>query len=220
MKKKFTKKAIVLGGSRGMGRAIADALKVIGCDVFAASSKDINTADLSSVKRFCKKHKQTDILILNTGGPPAKDFFAVTQKEWERYHNQLFLSFCLLLKNLTVNDNGYIFLITSHVIKEPTPNLVVSTAYRLAFAGVFKTLSPHYAKHGISCINIAPGPIKTDRLRALIPDMKSFESDLPMRRAGYPQEIGNFIKAIVKENIHYLSGVTIVFDGARSRSIF
>ncbi|MDC1024037.1 short-chain dehydrogenase, partial [Nitrosopumilus sp.] len=62
-------KAIVLGGSRGIGKAISDSLKSIEIDVFAASKKDIDTSDLNSVKKFLKKNTQTDILILNTGGP-------------------------------------------------------------------------------------------------------------------------------------------------------
>ena len=53
--------AIVLGGSRGIGKAISDALKSIKIDVFAASKKDIDTSNLQSVKKFLEKHTQTDI---------------------------------------------------------------------------------------------------------------------------------------------------------------
>jgi len=48
-------KAIVLGGSRGIGKAISDALKTIEIDVFAASKKDIDTSDLKSIKKFLEK---------------------------------------------------------------------------------------------------------------------------------------------------------------------
>ena len=60
-------KAIVLGGSRGIGRAISDSLKTIDVDVFATSQKDIDTSKLDSVKEFLKINSETDILILNTG---------------------------------------------------------------------------------------------------------------------------------------------------------
>ena len=49
-------KAIVLGGSRGIGKAISDSLKSIDIDVFAASKKDIDTSDLNSVKKFLEKN--------------------------------------------------------------------------------------------------------------------------------------------------------------------
>ena len=65
-------KAIVLGGSRGIGKAISDSLKAIKMDVFATSQKDIDTSNLESVKEFLKMNYETDILVLNTGGPKPK----------------------------------------------------------------------------------------------------------------------------------------------------
>jgi|TARA_B110001454_G_scaffold102938_1_gene97048 3-oxoacyl-[acyl-carrier protein] reductase len=213
-------KAIILGGSRGIGKAISESLKSIEIDVFATSKKDIDTSDLNSVKKFLKKNTQTDILILNTGGPPAKQFSTISEKEWKLYHDQLFLGFCTILQNIKINDGGYIFLISSGVIKEPSSNLIISCAYRAAFSEVFKILSKEYAQNNISCVNIAPGPINTDRVHELIENVKEFEKTLPMKRLGEPEEIGNFVKAIVENNIKYLSGVTINFDGANSNYIF
>ena len=213
-------KAIVLGGSRGIGKAISDSLKSIEIDVFAASKKDIDTSDLNSVKKFLEKNTQTDILILNTGGPEPKPFLTITEDDWNRYHNQLFLGFVSILQNIKINDDGYIFLISSSVIKEPSAKLIISSAYRAAFAEIFKVLSKEYAEKNISCVNIAPGPINTDRTKELIKNIKEFEKTLPMKRLGEPEEIGNFVKSIVENKIKYLSGVTINFDGANSNSIF
>ena len=213
-------KAIVLGGSRGLGKAISNSLKSIEIDVFAASKKDIDTSNLESVNKFLETHNETDILILNTGGPEPKPFLTITKDDWEKYHNQLFLGFCTILQKIKINRNGYIFLISSNVIKEPNVKLIISSAYRAAFAEVFKVLSKEYAQNNISCINIAPGPINTDRTRELIDDVKEFEKTLPMKRLGEPEEIGNFVKGIIENNIKYLSGVTINFDGANSNYIF
>ena len=213
-------KAIVLGGSRGIGRAISDSLKTIDVDVFATSQKDIDTSNLNSVKEFLKINNETDILILNTGGPKPKPFSTITEEDWNKYHNQLFLGFCTILQNIKVNDGGFIFLISSNVIKEPNPKLIISSAYRAAFSEVFKVLSKEYAQNNISCINIAPGPINTDRTQELIENVEEFEKTLPMKRLGKPEEIGNFVKGIVENNIKYLSGVTINFDGANSNTIF
>jgi 3-oxoacyl-[acyl-carrier protein] reductase len=213
-------KAIVLGGSRGIGKAISDALKTIEIDVFAASKKDIDTSDLKSVKKFLEKNTQTDILVLNTGGPSPKPFLTITEEDWNLYHNQLFLGFVTVLQNIKINDDGYIFLISSNVIKEPNAKLIISSAYRAAFAEVFKVLSKEYAEKNISCVNIAPGPINTDRTKELIENVEEFKKTLPMKRLGEPEEIGNFVKSIVENKIKYLSGVTINFDGANSNCIF
>jgi len=213
-------KAIVLGGSRGIGKSISDALKLIKIDVFAASKKDIDTSNLDSVKKFLETYNETDILVLNTGGPELKSFSTITENDWKKYHNQLFLAFCIILQKMKINNNGYIFLISSSVIKEPNTKLIISSAYRAAFTEVFKILSKEYAQNNISCINIAPGPINTDRTKELIDNIKEFEKTLPMKRLGEPQEIGNFVKAIIENKIKYLSGVTINFDGANSNYIF
>ncbi len=212
--------AIVLGGSRGIGKAISESLKSIEIDVFAASKNDIDTSDLNSVKKFLEKHNQTDVLVLNTGGPAPKQFSTITEDDWKLYHNQLFLGFCIILQNIKINDGGYIFLISSNVIKEPNPKLIISSAYRAAFSEVFKILSKEYAGKNISCINIAPGPINTDRTKELIENVEEFKKSLPMKRLGEPEEIGNFVKAIIENKIKYLSGVVINFDGANSNYIF
>ena len=213
-------RAIVLGGSRGIGKAISDSLRTIQIDVFAASKEDIDTSNLNSVRKFLDEHDETDILVLNTGGPAPKLFSDMVEKDWNAYHNQLFLGFCTILQRMRINDGGYIFLISSSVIKEPNAKLIISSAYRAAFTEVFKILSKEYAQRNINCINIAPGPIDTDRTQELIEDVKEFEKTLPMKRLGKPEEIGNFVKAIIENEIKYLTGVTINLDGGNSNYVF
>jgi len=213
-------KAIVIGGSRGIGKAISESLKSIGLEVVATSKSELDTSNLDSVKEFTQKNSETDVLVLNTGGPPAKEFYDISEDEWKKFHNQLFLGFCLVLQNITIREGGYIFLISSNVIKEPNPKLIISSAYRAAFSSVLKILSKDFAKKNISCINIAPGPINTDRTRELVDNVEEFEKTLPMKRLGEPEEIGNFVKSIIENKIKYLSGVTINFDGANSNYLF
>ena len=214
------KKCIVIGGSRGIGNAISKSLEGIGLNVLRTSTTELDTSDLTNVRNFISNHKETDVLVLNTGGPPAKEFSDVTEDDWNKYHNQLFLGFCLILQKIRINEGGYIFLISSSVIKEPNSKLIISSAYRAAFSEVLKILSKDYAKKNISCINIAPGPINTDRTKELIENIEEYQKSLPMGRLGEPEEIGNFVKSIVENNIKYLSGVTINFDGANSNYIF
>ena len=213
-------KAIILGGSRGIGKAISDSLGSINLDIVATSKNDLDTSNLENVLGFIQQNKETDILVLNTGGPEPKEFSSITEDDWKHYHNQLFLGFCLILQKLKINDNGYIFLISSNVIKEPTSKLVISSAYRSAFSSVFKILSKQFANRQISCVNIAPGPINTDRTKELIDDVENFTKTLPMKRLGKPQEIGDFVKSIVENNIKYLSGAVINFDGANSNFVY
>ena len=214
------KKAIILGGSRGIGKAISDSLKKLDLEVLSASSTDIDTSDLESVNKFAEKNDVTDILVLNTGGPPIIEFGKITNEDWNKYHNQLFVGFCMLLQKIKVNDGGYIFAITSNVIKEPNAKLIISSAYRAAFSSVFKILSKDFASKNISMINIAPGPINTDRTKELVDNVGEYADSLPMQRLGEPEEIGNFVSSIVEKEIKYLSGAVINFDGSNSNFIF
>ncbi len=212
--------AIVLGGTRGIGRAIVASLESAGCSVVSAGRDAVDTSNMDSVRRFASGNPSADILVLNTGGPPPKTFGDVTDEEWIKYHNQLFLGFVVLLREITINEGGYVFLISSSVVKEPNPRLVISSAYRAAFTEVFKICSREQAPRDVSFINIAPGLISTDRTREILGDMKVDPKTLPMGRMGEPREIGDFVASIVEKRIKYLSGVTITFDGASSAHIF
>ena len=131
----------------------------------------------------------------------------------------MFLSFVYILRNLKVNDNGYIFLMSSHLISEPNPNMSLSVTYRLALSSLLKMLSVEFAKRGVSCINIAPGPIGTERLQNLVDDINEFEKTLPMGRVGEVEEISKFVSSIVENKIKYLTGVTINIDGGVNRYV-
>ena len=214
------KKAIVLGASRGIGKSISDSLKKLDLDVISLSSNDIDTSNLDSVNIFADENNSSDILVLNTGGPPIIEFEKISKEDWEKYHNQLFVGFCTLLQKIKINDGGYVFAITSNVIKEPNSKLIISSAYRAAFSSVFKILSKEFAKRDVSLINIAPGPINTDRTKELVENVEEYADSLPMKRLGKPEEIGNFVSSIVEKDIKYLSGVVINFDGSNSNFIF
>ena len=214
------KKAIVLGASRGIGKSISDSLKKLDLDVFSLSSNDIDTSNLDSVNKFADENNSADILVLNTGGPPIIEFEKISKEDWEKYHNQLFVGFCTLLQKIKINDGGYVFAITSNVIKEPNSKLIISSAYRAAFSSVFKILSKEFAERDVSLINIAPGPINTDRTKELVDNVEEYADSLPMKRLGKPEEIGNFVSSIVEKEIKYLSGVVINFDGSNSNYIF
>tara|TARA_B100000989_G_scaffold268963_1_gene224052 strand:- start:38352 stop:39002 length:651 start_codon:yes stop_codon:yes gene_type:complete len=215
------KKAIILGSSKGIGKSIAKSLNDLKLNLVLPSSKELDTSNLLSVKKFINKNNYSDILVLNTGGPPAINFFDITEDKWLQYHNQLFLSFVLMLQNIKIKNNGYVFLISSHTIKNPENKLTLSNSYRLGFSSILKTYSKLMSYKKISCVNIAPGPIKTLRLKNLVKTkMNDFEKTLPMKYAANPDEIGNFIKLLIENKIKYLNGVTINFDGGISDHIF
>jgi 3-oxoacyl-[acyl-carrier protein] reductase len=216
---KINKKAIVIGGSKGIGKSISTELKKILSSVLECSSKDVDTSNLSKVKKFIKKNKSVDILILNTGGPPAKDFYKIEEVEWYKYFNQIFLSFALMLQQFKIKKYGYVFLISSSIVKEPASGLDISSSLRSGFVTLMKSVSRHPSNKKICFINIAPGPFKTTRLKKLVKNIRDYEKKLPSGKIGDPAEIGKFIKFIVENKIKYINGSTIYFDGNINNSI-
>lgn len=216
-------KAIVLAGTRGIGKSVANALTEICDEVVAPGRSILDTSDLANVKDFAKVNPLADVLVLNTGGPPAMPFDSITEEDWVKYFNQLFLSFMLLLKEIKINDNGYVFLISSFNIKEPADNLILSNSYRIASWSVLKSLSKRDLKRNVTYLNIAPGPTQTDRLKELAQkDGKTLEevaANLPTKRISDPDEIGKFVKSIVEHKIKAINGVSINFDMGLSNSI-
>jgi 3-oxoacyl-[acyl-carrier protein] reductase len=219
MKYNFNK-ALVLGGSSGLGAAIALELKKSCKYVKTFSSRTLDTSNLNSIQNFLTKYKETDILILNSGGPPPISFNNINKETWLKYFNQLFLGFCLLLKGIKIKKNGYIFYISSSIIKEPPEELILSSSLRIGFSSVLKSLSKTYAKKGISVINIAPGPFKTKRVKDLVKNINKYEKNLPNKKMGDPKEIGLFVKSIIDNKIKYISGSIIYFDGNTLKSFF
>ena len=102
-------KAIVLGGTAGIGKSIADNLEKICDDVLKLGSKDLDTRSIESVDKFCEIHKNPNILVLNTGGPLDIEFSKIDDTTWHESFNKLFLSFSKLIKEIDVKNDGYIF---------------------------------------------------------------------------------------------------------------
>lgn len=215
-------KAVILGGKSGLGLAIAKNLTKVCKKVHKLNSKDIDTSDLSQINAFCKKYYGPDVLVLNTGGPPDKKIHEIDPKLMHQNFNKLFVSFFEILKNIGVKKKGYVFLISSFIIKEPSDELILSSSLRSGFNTLFKSLSIIYSKKQIRFINIAPGPFKTKRLVNLLKNegltLKKFEKTLPLKKIPDPDEIGKFVKYVVENKVISLNGSTIYFDGNLLRS--
>lgn len=213
------KKVIIIGGSKGIGRAINNIFKEDGAYLtHPMSSKTLDTSNIHSINKFLKIHKKTDILVLNTGGPPkSSNIKNISYDEWIKNFNQLFYGFYKILTNIKIAKNGYVFLISSHLIETQNTDMVISASLRTGFLHVFKALSVSMAKDKITFLNIAPGPIKTDRLLSLNNgNIEGLKNVVPAGYVSSPNELSKFIYSLVKYKIKYLTNKTIVFDGGIS----
>jgi 3-oxoacyl-[acyl-carrier protein] reductase len=110
-------------------------------------------------------------------------------------------------------------------------DLVVSDSVRAGVTVMAKTIASDLAPFGITVNNIAPGPIMTDRLVAILTarskslgitideQFKRFSETIPVRRMGQPEEVGDLCAYLCSLQAGYLTGQAIVVDGGVNRSI-
>lgn len=181
------KVALVLGASRGLGAACAQALAREGAQVHAVSrsgevSGDVSdwaiqgfSADLSQPEGVAAllAHIATigpvDVLVANTGGPARGTAQGVSSSAWLAAFQALAVSLFgvadAVLPGMIARQWGRIITIGSSGIEQPIPDLALSNAVRGSIAGWSKTLASEVARHGVTVNMVLPGRIDTDRLR-------------------------------------------------------
>jgi 3-oxoacyl-[acyl-carrier protein] reductase len=238
--------AIVCGASSGLGLASAEALAEEGANVtmfsrrrdelereanrigaLAVRADVTNAADLQRVvDRTVEAFGGVDILVWNSGGPPAATASEVTDDALEAAFELLVQPAVrlvrLCLPHLERSPAGRIVFITSAAAKEPTPHLALSNILRPGATGFGKTLSRELGPKGITVNCVAPGRIDTPRMTELYGETGPPPEELaqiPLRRLGKPREFGDVVCFLASDRAAYVSGTTVLVDGGSSRGL-
>ncbi|MGH9821060.1 MAG: SDR family oxidoreductase [Pyrinomonadaceae bacterium] len=256
------KVALVAAASQGLGRAVADELAAEGCSLVLCARNEgrLNDAcdeirertgvhiipiagDLSVTADIIRifnegigRFGKIDILVTNTGGPPAGAFESLTREEWDAATRGLLTSVLdltrLVLPGMKERRWGRILNITSIASKQPVDGLILSNAIRAAVTGFAKTLAGEVAEYGVTVNNILPGYTATERVEQLADstaereaidaaDVKAhWEAQIPMKRLGRPEEFAALAAFLVSERASYITGSSIAVDGGWIRSLF
>lgn len=184
------KRALVLGASRGLGRAIAAALAAEGAEVLLAARnrerlgaiaaalngqfETVDLGDAASVERLAKAVLAgggVDILINNTGGPSTGSILQVDAEAWRGWYQAMAISIFELTRQLLprMKEKGWgrIVTVVSSGVEQPIPNLGQSNAIRASIVGWAKSLANEVAAHGITVNCVVPGRIQTERVEEI-----------------------------------------------------
>jgi 3-oxoacyl-[acyl-carrier protein] reductase len=237
--------AIVCGASSGLGLASAEALAAEGANVamFARRRDQLEReadrigalavrgdvalpGDLERlVTTTLEAFGGIDILVWNSGGPPAGPAVEIDDEKLEAAFETLLLAAVrlvrLCLPHLEQSEAGRIVFVTSLAAKEPTAHLALSNTVRPGVIGYAKSLARELGPKGITVNCIAPGRIATPRLTELYGDHPPPEqlAEIPLGRWGEPREFGDVVCFVASERASYLNGITIGVDGGLGRGL-
>ena len=240
--------ALVMGASRGIGRAIGAALAREGARVAIASrspekleeaAAEIGSgatpfvADATDLERLAAlaaevkdKLGPIEILVLNSGGPPFGGALDHELDEWEGAYRSLVLAPRILtgavVPGMRERGWGRIVNVGSSSTREPIAGLNLSNANRMAAVGFLKTLSREIAAEGITVNTVATGRFATERLAdpsgSLAGAEEAAKQEVPAARLGQPEEYGDLVAFLCSERAAYITGTVIPIDGGLMRS--
>lgn len=237
------RKALVMGGSSGLGKAIAQALGAEGARVaicargaerLAKTATQLGVegivADLSLpgaaaalVKDAEDRLGALDVLVVNTGGPPPLPFADLADSAWRSAFESLWMSSVgairAVLPGMQARRWGRIILITSVAAREPVVNLMLSNSLRAGLHGLVNALSKEVAADHITVNALMPGYTLTERLAELKVDEAKLIAQIPARRLGRPQDFAATAAFLASEPAGYITGQAIAVDGGLLNSI-
>src|SRR4051812_45524896 len=238
--------AIVCGASSGLGLGSAEALAEEGANVsmFARRREELerdanrigalavrgDVTNASALERLVAKTLEAfggiDVLVWNSGGPPAGKASEVTDDALESAFELLLQPAVrlvrLCLPHLERSEAGRIVAVTSLTVQEPTPHLSLSNAIRPGLVGWLKTLSREVGASGVTVNCVAPGRIDTPRMVELYGEGGPPPGDLaqiPLGRLGSPREFGDVVCFLASARASYITGTTVLVDGGMSRGL-
>ncbi|MAZ49461.1 MAG: short-chain dehydrogenase [Halobacteriovoraceae bacterium] len=237
------KKALVMGSSQGIGKAVADSLVREGVEVCISSRTEENlkrtayeinaahfiTCDLSVqgaakelTRKALDKMGHIDILITNTGGPEKNSFDDTSVEQWHKDYQSLWMSpieaIHELLPSMKKNRFGRVLMVSSIAAKEPLSGLTTSNAFRAGFPGLVKSLVNEYSEFGVTFNILLPGYTNTDRIKNLNLSEERIREIVPAGRLGDPRELADLACFLSSERGSYITGQSIAIDGGALRS--
>lgn len=237
------KRALVTGGSRGIGKAICIMLAKNGCDVllnYRSNSEAANetkkeveknnvnckllefdVSDFETTKKILEeeteKNGNIDILVLNAGIRKDSLFPLMEEKDWNNVIDINLKSFYYItkpiIKGMFQQNFGKIVVISSTGGLTGMPGQSNYCASKFGIIGAAKALSIEVARRNINVNVVAPGFIETDIIQDIKDRLVEIKKTIPSRRIGTVEDVANLVEFLISEKSSYIIGQVIPING-------
>lgn len=238
------KVAVVTGGARGIGRAIAMRLAKSGASVSvwdlradganetvdeilqSGGSAIACVGDASDSKEIARCAQETrqvlgpvTILVNNAGIVGFNRFSSITEEMWDRMMlinmKGPFLCTKEVVPDMMAAGWGRIINISSSSAQTGASSMSHYVASKGGLIGFTKALAVEFAQTGITVNNVPPGFVDTPMLRESPVDVDAFAQTTPMKRAGCPDDIAAAVAYLASDEANYVTGHTLSVNGGR-----
>jgi len=236
------KRALVTGGSRGIGRAVVMALAAHGASVAAGHARETDEiaalgaeleafgndshtvrADVSDeasvtamVDGVAERFGGIDIVVNNAGVVSHKMIEDLDLAEWHRVLDTNLTSIFLVVQRAlpAMSAGGSIINITSAVGLKGMPGRTHYTSSKAGVIGFTRSLAKEVGPKGIRANAVAPGIIETDQVGGLTEEGRGrYQNMIAMGRLGQPDDVAGPVLFLASDLSTYVNGETIVVDG-------
>ena len=226
------KKALVSGGTKGIGGAIVTKFLDEGYSVLATTRDKtkaniiehknliVENLDLSSkesISEFQEKLEsfKPSILVNNAGVTKDNLFLRMTENDWneviETNLNGTYKLTKMFLKDMIKNKWGRIINIGSVSGLMGNPGQTNYSASKAALEGFTRSLAKEIGSRNVTVNLVSPGFINTDMTSDL--SIETLEDQIPLRRMGNPSDVASLVSFLASEGAGYITGQTLVVDG-------
>jgi 3-oxoacyl-[acyl-carrier protein] reductase len=234
--------ALVTGASRGIGRAIAEALAKCDAVVVAAARGDhaqsavdaiatgggraevlsLDVTDAAAVEaaigEIVARHGRVDVVVSNAGITRDQLLLRMKRDDWDAVlHTNLTASFILCqaaLKPMLRQRSGRIIAISSVVGQMGNAGQANYAASKAGLIGFCKSMAREVGSRGITVNVVAPGLIETDMTRGLTGDTRGdWETKIPLGRLGTPADVAHAVCFLASDEASYITGHVLAVNG-------
>ncbi|MER7178684.1 SDR family NAD(P)-dependent oxidoreductase [Streptomyces hyaluromycini] len=238
------KVAVVTGGARGIGQAVATVLAAQGAKVavwdldLAGAEKTVSaiqeaggtaiavggdaaeaTAVAAAAGRTRAELGPVTILVNNAGITAYQPFTGITEDAWDRMIGINLKGPFLVTKELVPDmleaGWGRVVNISSSSAQTGAPAMAHYAASKGGVIGLTRALAIEYADKGITVNHVPPGFIDTPLVRQGPIDVDAVAQTMPMKRAGRPEDVAYAVAYLASEEAGYVTGQTLSTNGGR-----